>query len=303
MRLTVLNSLAHIHFAGVESPRRSLMAKPMAAVRRIRPISTPSRSNESAVTLDPFGEWLLARAGLDTQAYRAAAVQRRIGACLRQLRVPTTNEARNLLERNPELLPRALNTLLIGVTEFFRDRTVFDYLRGVALPALLKSRSGLRVLSAGCSEGHELYSVAMLLAESGRLENSFLQGIDCRPAAIARARRGEYEMKDIAHLEQRWREFYFQRDGSCVFIRPELRAGTVWRVNDLLSFQHDQAWDLILFRNVAIYLTESHSAKAWSQLVSNLAPGGYLVTGKAERPSGSLTLERVAPGIYRKAML
>ncbi|HEY9510257.1 MAG TPA: CheR family methyltransferase [Verrucomicrobiae bacterium] len=302
MRLIILNSLAHIHFAGVESPRRSLTPKPLV-VRWLRPVSLRSRLDAGAAPLDPFGAWLLSRAGLDVGAYRAAAVQRRFGACLRQLRVPTTDAARNLLERNPELLPRALNTLLIGVTEFFRDRTVFDYLRGVALPALLKTRPGLRVLSAGSSEGHELYSMAMLLAETRRLENSFLQGIDCRPAAIARARRGEFEMKDIAHLEPRWRDVYFQREGLRCFILPELRARTVWRVDDLLSFQERDLWDIILFRNVAIYLNESHSTKAWSQWVSNLAPGGYLVTGKAERPSGSLTLERVAPGIYRKAML
>lgn len=298
-----MNSLAHIHFAGVEPPRRSPALKRVAQVRRFWPVALKSRSPETAAVIDPFGAWLLARAGLDVQAYRAAAVQRRIGACLRQLRVPTTDAARNLLERNPELLPRALNTLLIGVTEFFRDQPVFDYLRSVALPGLLKTRQNLRVLSAGSSEGHELYSVAMLLADAGRLKSSFLQGIDCRPAAIARARRGEFEAKDIAALEPHWRDRYFCREGFRYRISPELRAQTIWRVDDLLSFQENQSWDLVLFRNVAIYLNESHSAKVWSRLVSRLTPGGYFVTGKAERPSESFGLERVAAGIYRKAML
>ncbi|HEX2973498.1 MAG TPA: hypothetical protein VHP11_14280, partial [Tepidisphaeraceae bacterium] len=58
-----------------------------------------------------------------------------------------------LLERRPELAPAAISSVLIGVSEFFRDPAVFEHLRRVVLPAMLQEKPGLRICSAGCSEG------------------------------------------------------------------------------------------------------------------------------------------------------
>jgi Methylase of chemotaxis methyl-accepting proteins len=243
---------------------------------------------------DPFLVWLLGRFGLDASAYRAAALARRLPSCLRQLRVATACEAKAALELRPELFGKALNSVLIGVTEFFRDRPVFDYLRKDLLPELLSSRHGLRVLSAGCSDGQELYSIAMLLEELGALEESELLGMDCRADAIDRARAGIFHAREAAGLD--------------AFPSPPVRSGITqalrdrcrWQVGDLLSDIPGGGWDIILCRNVAIYLNEPHAVLLWERLTSALGPDGALVVGKAEKLPPSLPLVRVAANVYRR---
>jgi chemotaxis protein methyltransferase CheR len=244
--------------------------------------------------------WMFGKAGLDISVYRPSALQRRLPACLRQLRVASPESARTLLECRPELLPLALNALLIGVSDFFRDAPVFGQLQTVVLPALLRSRPGIRVCSVGVSGGQELYSVAMLLAELAGLGGSRLMGIDCRSHAIAHAAAGDFRPEEMAGVEPARRERFFERAGGCWRIRPELRSQVRWEVADLFSFAGPGPWDLILFRNVAIYLDDSPAVRAWERLEARLAPGGVLVTGKAERPPGWLGLVRIGPSIYRK---
>jgi chemotaxis protein methyltransferase CheR len=297
-----LNDSTHIHFVGVSPPvrkssGRALIAGPDSAapqpVRR-EPFRPPN------VPVDPFALWLLEAAGLNPHAYRAAAVQRRVPACLRQLQVTSGEAARELVRQKPEVLPKALNTLLIGVTEFFRDPFVFDFLRKSALPELLRNRPGLRICSAGVSEGHELYSIAMLLAEAGRLKDCFLMGVDCRPEAIARARAGRFDGKEVAGLDSRLLNLFFQPAGQGFFICDEIRRHTHWRLDNLFSFRETHPWDVILFRNVAIYVNQEHAASIWTKLCAELSPGGLLVTGKAEKPLASLPLQRIAPCVFRK---
>lgn len=253
-----------------------------------------------AGVLDPLMAWMLERAGLQPAAYRPAAMQRRVSACLRQLRVTSADSARALMEAKPEMLPFALNTVLIGVSEFFRDRPVFDYLQREVLPELARTGGALRVCSAGASGGQELYSVAMLLAEAGLLGRSELLGVDCRADAIRRAQAGVFGSEDMAGVETVRRERFFQPAGPRWAVRAELRRPVRWQVADLLAFEADGLCDLILFRNVAIYFNETHSAEAWERLCAQLTPGGFLVTGKAEKPPASLPITRLAPSIYRK---
>lgn len=259
------------------------------------------RSRPPEMEMDPFIGWMLERAGLDRRAYRAAAMQRRVPACLRQLRVGDAGAARRLLERKPELLPFALSTVLIGVSDFFRDAPVFDFLREGVLPELLARKpDGPRVCSVGASGGHELYSVAMLLAEAGAGEGGELRGVDCRSEATERAAAGVFSADDMAAVEPGRRARFFEPRGERWVARPELRRRMCWETADLFAFGGRGEWDLILFRNVAIYFEPAHSVAAWERLYGQLAPGGYLVTGKAEKPPGAWPLARVAPSIYQK---
>ena len=228
-------------------------------------------------------------------------MQRRLPACLRQLRVNSGDSARELLECHPELIPVVLNTALIGVSEFFRDQPVFEYLEKIVVPTLGRMGRPLRVCSAGVSGGQEIYSVAMLLAEAGVLVESVLRGVDCRPDAITRAKEGIYGNGDMSGITTARRDRFFQLIDTRWAVRPELKARIEWRVNDLLDFEAGEVCDLILFRNVAIYFNEPHGTEAWTRLCTQLVPGGFIVTGKAERAPASLPLVRVGPSVYRKA--
>jgi chemotaxis methyl-accepting protein methylase len=240
-----------------------------------------------------------------------------VSAVLRVLHARTQEQARQILEQRPELLPAAINALLIGVTSFFRDGSVFETLRTDVLPKLALLNRPVRVWSAGCSNGAELYSMAILLAQAGMLEGSFLLGSDCRSEALEQARAAAYDSDDLRLIEPAVLKKYFEvggheinRDGPH-FLRKEnrvrpylfrpvesLRRQVHWKVADLCGHIEDGPWDIILWRNMAIYLTPEASAAVWRGLVLALGPQGVLVVGKAERPPIGLELVSVGRYIY-----
>jgi chemotaxis methyl-accepting protein methylase len=234
---------------------------------------------------------------LDLSKYRLAPLSRRIPACLRALKASSLPRALAAIEADASLLRTAMNTLLIGVTEFFRDPPVFDFLRERALPALA-DRSA-RVWSVGCSSGAELYSVAMLLQSRRALEGSQLLGTDYRPAAINAARAGAYSDEAVAALPAEILSSNFSQQKESWLVDPTLRNATQWRVSDVFTDPAPGTWDMILCRNVAIYLDSAASAVLWQKLFDALNAGGFLVVGRADRPRIH-GLERMAPCVYRK---
>src|SRR5215213_5073991 len=148
---------------------------------------TPGTAEHGNFEERSFVQWIFSGAGLDASLYRPESLRRRLPACLRALRVTSVREARRALQENRTLRPVALSTLLIGVTSFFRDSAVFSTLASRILPTIADKRGGLRAWSAGCSDGLELYSLAIVLAEFGLLGRSRLLGTDCRDDAVAHA--------------------------------------------------------------------------------------------------------------------
>lgn len=285
----------HLFFEGVTSTGALLATVPE---RRKAPGVVVPVTAEAEL----FFESLLGQAELPLRAYRARSLVRRLPACLRFLRVATAEEATRKIAREPKLALAALNVVLLGVTEFFRDRAVFENLQRTVLPELLERHARLRVWSAACSEGQELYSVAILLAEAERLNDCELWGTDCREEAIEQARSGVFARETVeGDMDPAWRAKYFNCSRTLATIDGGVRGHARWRVADLLSETERGPWHLILWRNMAIYLESQAAEDVWLRLCNELAPGGYLVTGKADHLPKWLPLERVAACVYRRA--
>lgn len=259
-------------------------------------------AHEPELTRDEHAcvRWLFRRAGLDLDDYRPETIKRRIPACLRVLRVESSGQICAALQRQPHLLKEAVSALVIGVTSFFRDAPVFALLSGTILPELLARSAGPRIWSVGCSDGSELYSVAMLLAERGGLQRSSLLGTDCRPDAVARAREGCFDPAAVKNVPPEFLGRYLRFDSMAWRVHPYLRTVTQWRSGNVLTTAEPGAWDLILCRNLAIYMQPAGVVRLWRQIEQCLRPGGIVVLGKAERPHGTRKLAAIAPGIYRR---
>lgn len=287
-------SYQQLRFAG--RPRRS-MDPPRTATGPDHRLHQERESPPLAADEARLVQSVLASVGVDAAAYRAAPLRRRIPAVLRAMRAATPDRATDTLTGNDgSLADRALNSLLIGHTEAFRDAEPFDELRQRVLPELTSGGVGLRVWSVGCSRGMELLSVALLLAERGVLAGSRLRGSDCRPAAIEAAR-----SQGVACLAS-------DVDARLPELAGELRSAEFadaaarieWCVEDALAEGEGGPWDLILCRNLAIYLEAAAARRLWQRLVAALARRGVLVTGKAERPAAHLPLTRLAKCIYQR---
>ncbi|MDB6072072.1 MAG: methyltransferase, CheR-type [Verrucomicrobiales bacterium] len=285
----------NVYFEGL--PRGRMAAIPRLSTRilnRAGPARTPEDGSSE------FMKALFGKAGLDISGYRNAALARREAACLRGLGARNAAEGLEILRRFPERIPSAIDSVLLGVTGFFRDGPIFSYLKSGLIP-LLRERRGerLRVWSAACSTGQELYSVAMMLEEAGLLDRCELVGTDFRPEALALAKAGVFHGAHFGKTKQA--EFPENPGPGPVWKMPATLAGRVeWRCRDLLTEMEAGPWDVILWRNMGIYLVPAAAHALWLRLAAELRPGGFLITGKAEQAPADCGLHRLAPSVYQK---
>lgn len=193
--------------------------------------------------------------------------------------------------RERELLTVQFTT---GESYFFRDQGQFDLLAATILPELIERRANerrLRIWSAGCAAGEEGYSLAMLVDElAPRLAgwNVQILGTDISTQAVDKARRGEYRDWSFRALDAKRKQRYFQPHGQHWQIAPRVREMVTFRSGDLLRdrFPDAQAglndFDLILCRNVFIYLDTHAVARITAKFAEALADRGYLITGHNE---------------------
>ncbi|HEX5245231.1 MAG TPA: protein-glutamate O-methyltransferase CheR [Tepidisphaeraceae bacterium] len=255
-------------------------------------------SSAGAIEEQAFLRWLFEQADLDCGDYKMETLRRRVPSCLRALRAASLSDARQILQRNPALVKVAVNSLVIGVTSFFRDSNVFDTLATEILPELTSRGSNTRIWSVGCSDGAELYSVAMLLAERDVLHRCYLLGTDCRSDAVKRASDGIYDADAMKNMPNALTGKYFVRDGNKSRIVPWMRTQVQWRSANVLEVQEPGGWDMILCRNLAIYLRADAAGKLWQKLLGSLRPGGVLVLGKAERPLPAEGVSVIGPSVF-----
>ena len=247
---------------------------------------------------DVFG-----RVNLPVERYRHSVLARHLPACLHLLGVSTLGRAGQKIAARPALAWSLLDVLLPGGSRFCPEDHVLQQLALRLLPPL---PGRLRIWNVACGAGHELYTLAALLAEgdlladADLLERCELRGSDCRPEAIARARGGEFPLEHVMQLDPAWRRANFQLVGGVARVHPRLRTAASWHVSDVLAAPEAGPWHVILWRNLTTALEPAAVDGLWRQLTASLAPGGYLAANPAARPVDGLPLERIDAGLYRK---
>jgi chemotaxis protein methyltransferase CheR len=220
--------------------------------------------------------------GIALGSYRQAHVSACVARAVARHETTSVAGLARLCRRDPAIRATLRRSILVPVTGLFRDPEQFDLLGRRVLPALLRSRGGLSVWSAGCSDGSELYSVVLILRRLGALAGSRLIGSDMSGERVGLARRGAM-VSDTARREA----------------RPVLR----WERRDLLREPAPPgAFDLVLCRNVAIYLEPSAQRVLHATLAGALRLGGMLMLGQCEQllSPGALGLAAAGPHMYQK---
>jgi chemotaxis protein methyltransferase CheR len=240
--------------------------------------ATPREQRLGAGTLAA----LSAASGLRLEAFRDEHVAERIDRALAAEGVDGNEELAAILRRDASSRERFRRSVAVSHSGFFRDPEQFDALETRILPRLLEHAGRLRAWSAGCANGLELWSLAVVLNRLGVLESAHLLGSDLLEENLAVARAGTYDVVEIA---------------------PALRRRVRWERRDLA---HDEPpagrFDLVLCRNVAIYFEPAAKARLHRMLAGALAPGGALMLGRSERLSdpAALGLRRVESHVYER---
>jgi chemotaxis protein methyltransferase CheR len=200
-------------------------------------------------------------------------------------------------EANGALKRKIIDEITTGETLFFRDASPFDLLRFKIIPEIIdrRARSGLtvpiRVWSAACSTGQELYSIAIILKEMlGDLRgyNLRLLGTDISDQAVARASAAIFSEIEISRgLTDIARTKSFAAHPGGWKLRDEIRAMVSFRKLNLMEdFSSLGKFDIVFCRNVAIYFNERDRASLFNRIEQRLEPEGYLIVGSMESLSG-----------------
>lgn len=256
---------------------------------------------------------LEARTGQQLTMNRRWRIETAVSAILRERGIASLDELITILVmgKEPSLSDQVVEALLNNETYFFRDRSPFDLLARHALPELAKKRHSkkhIRIWSAGCSTGQEVYSIAMLLAEEQAKWAGWtidILGTDVSSAVVDRARGGIYTQFEVQRglgINQtiRWFE---ECEGGWRVVEP-LRRPVRFQVHNILEQPpHPGGFDIVLCRNVLLYLTEEKRRLAFDRLASGLADDGWLMLGAGETVIGQTDkfgADIEARGLYRK---
>ena len=255
---------------------------------------------------------LEARTGQQLTMSRRWRIETALAALMRERSIPTLDELITVLVmgREPSLATQVIEALLNNETYFFRDRAPFDLLARAALPRLAQLRQKtkrLSIWSAGCSTGQEAYSLAMLFAEDPVKWSGWtidILGTDVSEGAVRRARDGIYSQFEVQRglgINQMIRWFEETENGWRA-IEP-LRRTVRFQVQNLLEPPpHPGMFDIVLCRNVLLYLNAERRAQVFDRMANAMPSDGWLMLGAGETVIGQTKRFEADPdarGLYR----
>ena len=259
----------------------------------------------TTITPDEFdliSKYIYDLAGISLDKSKSYLVETRLGGLLTEQGCSTYRELRDKAKADPEktLEKKIINAITTNETLFFRDTSPFELLQHKIMPDLIDNRSSkssnllpitVRLWSAACSTGQELYSIAIVLHELLTDKNKYkarLLGTDISEAAITQASYGSYNKFEIERgLSQEKLARYFAPNRNSWKINDEIRAMVTFRkLNLMLPFSGLGKFDIVFCRNVAIYFSLEDRKKLFDKIADILEPDGYLVIGSTESLTG-----------------
>jgi len=229
--------------------------------------------------------------GFDFRGYKKSTLSRRLGRRLRARGVHTYADYTRVLDNDQTEYDRLFNDLTINVTSFFRDVVAFNSLEASVLPDFArKAEKNIRIWSAGCSTGEEPYSIAMLLLETFGEESSqwniIILGTDIDAKALDKARDGIFSKMEVEGIRPAWLERYFNPGKGGFRVKPAIKELVTFEEHNLVSDPPYSGLDLVVCRNVLIYLNPVPQAHLIEGFYTALKKGGFLLLGKVELPVG-----------------
>lgn len=261
---------------------------------------------------DFFAALLKKSSGIRIQPSRISMVESRLSRRLRHRGMASWKDYIDLLNSGDrEELSQFVNILTTNKSEFFRERTHFDYVLDDYLPSRQgKSLNPLNAWIAAASYGQEAYTLAMLLEEhfeEYRLDYRIL-ATDIDSYVLQVAHGGVYPQSDVERdVNSYLLSKYFLRgsgnNSGFYKIADVLQKRIKFRRHNLCDFDSKipLQFDLIMARNILIYFDAPTVERCISKMVDNLVPGGLLILGHCEAIiEMKWNLTTVSPSIYRK---
>jgi chemotaxis protein methyltransferase CheR len=242
-----------------------------------------------------FRELIYRESGNRTDPSKLMLMSNRIRRRVRALALPDFQSYYEFLTsaKSNEEMEQFLNAVTTNETHFFRTMSHFVWFRDEYIPEITrpdretKKAKNLRIWSAACSTGEEVYSLGICLAENlyrFRDWKISVLGTDISQAVLKEARDGVYRKRAIEEVDEKYLDRYFDYSPKeeTWSIRHSVRKLVDFRWHNLMEPLTGALFDLIFIRNVLIYFDRESKQKVIDNLIASLSRGGYLVVGPSE---------------------
>ena len=249
-----------------------------------------------------ISKYILDISGIHLDENKAYLIETRLGGILKEYDCSSYRElcSKAKTDYNKTIENKIIDAISTNETLFFRDKGPFEVLQHKILPDLIdrrteKTSGGLpipiRIWSAACSTGQEVYSIAIVLKEllpDLKKYNVKLLGTDISDSAIGQASYGTYNKFEIERgLSKEKLQKYFIPNGGTWKINDEIRSMVSFTKRNILKpFEGLGKLDIIFCRNVAIYFNHEDRKKLFEKIASVLEPDGFLIIGSTESLTG-----------------
>ncbi|MHC3437522.1 CheR family methyltransferase [Natrialbaceae archaeon A-gly3] len=229
-----------------------------------------------------------------TSHYNDSYLDRRISSRMRRTGSDSYEEYFETLRESPKEQEALLDSMSINVTGFFRNPDVWDGVRGV-LRELSEEQDTVHVWSAPCADGREPYSLSMLAHDDRQIDESSVEilATDISESALETARHGVYVESRTTNISEELDflsnyDRYIDQDEKRFRVREKVKHNVTFEQHDLINDPSKSGFDLVICRNLFIYIDSEYKKSMLETILGSLRPNGYLIIGKAETIPPSL---------------
>lgn len=210
-------------------------------------------------------------------------------------------------------LPHMVDVISTNKTDFYREAVHFEFLKNIVVPEFMRNSNSriLKVWSAACSSGEEVYTIAMeldkIFSNTNVSYNFSILGTDISNRMLEQAKKAIYLSTYVKPINQETKQAYLlkskDKNKNEVRIKKKLRDKVRFKWHNLMDQEYDinEDFDIIFCRNVLIYFTKQDQLHVLQNLTKRLKPGGYLFLGHSESITHfSLPLINVSQTVFQK---
>ncbi len=229
-----------------------------------------------------FYDWVQENLNINLCAYKEVQLQRRISTVMRGAGASSLEEYAVLIDKDEDVRRKFLDYITINVTEFFRNKDIFQDFEKVINEILVPRFKTLNIWSAACSIGAEPYSIGIILDKNNvEIKNKIL-ATDIDEPILDKARRGIYKENEIKNIGNEDLAKYFLKENNTYMVKDNIKDMVRFKRHDLLLDKYDRGFHAVVCRNVTIYFKNDAKDDIYRKINESLVSGGVFFMGATE---------------------
>lgn len=231
---------------------------------------------------DYFNDWAKDQLNIELDAYKEKQLQRRILTVMKSSGADNLKEYAKLIKEDRNVRKSFLDYITINVTEFYRNKELFDEFQDILVKDLIPKFKNLNIWSAACSNGSEPYTLAMILDKNNIRPRNPILATDLDEGILEKAKLGAYKEHELKNIDKGDLDKYFTLKNGNYYINDRVKEMVSFKKHDLIVDNYQKGFHVIVCRNVTIYFKNEAKDELYRRMNESLVPGGVFFIGATE---------------------